>query len=325
MKIRTGKFLAFVLILLLAVWPVADAFAVYPGLPTRDQNPLLQSYLIPAVPMSPQEDQWTFSHSLYLTNTYQRDHTANQTLLIDVENTRYDLQTAYGLGQWSLGAALSLIDNQAGHLDSLIEDWHDFFGLPQGGRDKVSNDQFHLLYQKNSDDIINSQQKVSGLADIQLSARYAVNNSSAIWLVLELPSNDDSQLISNDELDYAIGYSYHQSGNFTLAQYASLGISRLADSGLLKGQLQQNLFFAQYGILYRHNDDWQGLIQVDFHTSPLRGDAPDGLDHSLQAQFALRFPRLIDNHQLNIFFSEDIMPGHAPDITFALRLSTTPF
>mgnify|MGYP000057739569 CR=1 FL=1 len=56
----------------------------YPGLPTRSQNPLLQSYFIPAQPLV-SDETWSLAHSLYITNTYQTDQNSAEQLLIDVE------------------------------------------------------------------------------------------------------------------------------------------------------------------------------------------------------------------------------------------------
>ena len=44
--------------------------------------------------------------------------------------------------------------------------------------------------------------------------------------------------------------------------------------------------------------------------------------NSLQIQLGLGFPQLFENHRLDVFFSEDILVGSAPDISFGLRLSS---
>jgi hypothetical protein len=293
----------------------------YPGLPTRSQNPLLQSYLIPTVPLTAQQDGWSFAHSLYITNTYQTDTSSDENLVIDVENTRYDLQAAYQNQSWSFGLTLSLISNQAGSLDSTINNWHDFFSLPQGGRDLVANNQLQLLYQKNGVDVVNIDQPSSGLGDIQLSASYLLEHNQFIWLTLELPSSDDSELISSQGTDIALAYSASHSLSQAFNGYGTLGLSLLADSGLFQQRLKRQVIFAQYGVTYAFNDDYHFLLQADFHSSMVKNSDIDALGDSLQGQFGLRLPRIFEQHQLDIFFSEDIWPGHAPDITFSLRLS----
>jgi hypothetical protein len=296
----------------------------YPGLPTRSQNPLLQSYLIPTIPLNA-HGGWSFAHNLYITNTYQEDSNNFENLIIDVENTRYDFQAAYQYNQWTLGLTLSLISNQKGQLDQTIEGWHDFFGLPQGGRNQVANNQINLLYQKNGLDIINSNQSSSGIGDIQLTAAYAVSPQQSLWVTLELPSSENSEFLSNQKTDAAIAYSSSHQISDQITGYGTLGLSLLADSGLLKNRLNQQIVFAQFGVIYAYSEQYHFLLQTDFHSSMVENSDLDAFDHSLQAQFGLRLPKAFDQYQLDIFFSEDILPGHAPDITFALRLASITF
>ena len=103
--------------------------------------------------------------------------------------------------------------------------------------------------------------------------------------------------------------------------YGLLGMAILADDGLLEGRLQDHYWFAQLGMVYRWAPAWVFFVQGDMHSRIVEGSQLDAFDHSFQAQFGLRLPRLMDRHQLELFFSEDLFPGHAPDITFAIRLS----
>ncbi len=321
---KSVKPLVLMLMLGIAVSTTTRSAQAYPGLPTRSQNPLLQSYLIPAVPLESNQG-WAFAHNLYITNTYQTDTSSNEKLIIDVENTRYDFQAAYRDQQWTWGMTLSLISNRAGWLDQTIEGWHNLFGLPQGGRDQVANDQLNLLYQKDGVDIINTQQASSGLADIQLSASYALSPTQTLWATLELPSSVNEELLSNQQADFAAGYSASHQLNEQLSSYGSIGLSLLSDSGIFENRINPQLVFAQFGFLYRYSDQYHLLLQTDFHSSIVKNSNLDALSHSLQAQFGLRLPRLLNNHQIDIFFSEDIQPGFAPDITFALRVSPLVF
>ena len=102
----------------------------YTALPTRDQTPLLQSYFIPASPATTQQG-WSYSHALYITNTYQVDQNGSENIVIDVENTRYDFQLNYRENRWLFSINIPMMSNRRGFLDQSIVDWHDTFGLPQ--------------------------------------------------------------------------------------------------------------------------------------------------------------------------------------------------
>ncbi len=311
----------FVLLIILLLAPVLDALAdSYPGLPTRSQNPMLQSYFIPAQPQ-PSAEPWSLVHSLYITNTYQTDISGSERLLIDVENTRYDLQVNHRRQDWLFNANLSLISNNSGFLDQTIENWHEFFQLPQGGRDDDAHNQIQLLYERNGNTVIDSSQSSSGLADIQLAVGYQLSYTSQLWAALELPASADSEFISNDATDAALWYSAWIELSDKFSNHGLVGMAFPADAGLFEGSLHEQFLFAQYGMIYRLNPSYHILLQADYHSEIVDNSALDGLEDSLQVQFALGLPRLIDGYQLDLFFSEDIAPGHAPDITFSLRLS----
>jgi hypothetical protein len=295
-------------------------FAVdYPGLPTRDQNPLLQGYFIPAMPVA-SSDGWAVAQSLYFTNTYQLERSADEDLIIDVENTRYDFQATWAHRQWRFNLNIPLIRNSPGFLDQTIVGWHDFFGLPQGGRDQAQNDQIKLLYQNTGGSVIDSTQSETANGDIQLAAGYQLSGSNQLWLGIELPTGSAS-LMSNGAIDFALWISHVAPARENLQPFGLLGVSFPADDGLFENQLRRQFVFGQLGLLYAWRPNYLWFVQADFHSSMVKHSTLDALGHSLQAQFGLRLPQASNSFQLDLFFSEDIYPGHAPDITFGLRLS----
>ena len=64
-----------------------------------------------------------------------------------------------------------------------------------------------------------------------------------------------------------------------------------------------------------------GTLQFDFHSQTIEHSELKAFGNSLQAQFGLGFLQLFGEHRLDFFFSEDILVGSAPDISFGLRLS----
>lgn len=291
----------------------------WPGYKTRDQNPVLQSYLIP-VAIDYAKPGWHTSHALYITNTYQKEESGHESLIIDVENTRYDLQTTYATSLWLFSLNLSLIDNQGGQLDGAIDGWHDLFGFPEAGRDKAEKDRLKLHYFNNNTQVFNIDNSQSGIGDLQLAIGYPLASGS-IWLGIELPLQDENELISNNATDFSLWYQkrFDQSGNFQT--YASLGMVWPADSGLLEDHLTDRFAFAQWGIVWQYHPVCHFLFQADYHSPIIENSELEAFDNSLQGQFGLRFPRWLSDYQLDVFISEDIWPGHAPDITFSLQLT----
>ena len=290
------------------------------ALPTRDQTPLLQSYFIPAMP-APSASGWSVSHALYFTNTYQTDRSDSENLVIDVENTRYDFQLNYWQDLWHFNLNVPLLSNRAGFLDQTIEGWHDIFGLPQGGRDKNPNDQINLLYEKSGTIVIESQQPSEGIGDIQLATGYQLTPQSQLWFALEIPSSSSSNFISNQSTDWAIWYRLNGTGSSSkLNTFGAIGLTFPTDSGLFQGRVNDHFGFAQFGLNYAISDAISFILQTDLHSAIIEDSDLDALGNSIQAQFGLGFDRFIPQHHIELFFSEDILPGHAPDITFGLRV-----
>lgn len=292
----------------------------YPGLPTRSQNPMLQQYFIPAMPLTT-ADQWSFSQSLYITNTYQQDINSQQELLIDVENTRLDLQATYKYNDWYFNINLPYISNQPGRLDPLINDWHDFFSLPEGGRNQAENNRLRLYYKDKQQVLFDIKQPSEGFADIQLATGYQLNQSTQLWLAVEVPTPGSAELISNEAIDTALWISSQDLALLQLTAYYALGVAFHSDKGLFKDRIRRQSGFAQLGLVYPLYPGYDVLLQADMHTQMLKNTHLDGLTNSLQAQFVLRLKQLSDQYNLDLFFSEDVYPGHAPDITFGLRVS----
>ena len=159
------------------------------------------------------------------------------------------------------------------------------------------------------------------MADIQLALGYQVDQSTQAWFALEIPSSNASQLISNDAIDAAIWISNAAIPIASTSGYFTLGLAFPANEGIFKGNLRSQFGFAQFGLNYAINHDYEVIFQTDFHTQMLKTSDLEALTTSLQGQFVLRLNNLFKKHTVDLFFSEDIYPGHAPDITFGLRIA----
>jgi len=305
-----------------------NANAASIGLSTRDQNPMLQAFYLPSIDMQ-QANGWTSSNSLYITNTFQKEKEGNETLRIDVENYRYDFSLAYQANDWRIGVNLPFIANDSGSLDGLIEDWHDFFGLPQGGRTSNPDDQINLSYIRNDITVFQQNKADSDFGDIALSFNYRlahhIKGSTEIGIGLELPTGSVESNSGNEEIDVAfwLGKAGYLTENTTL--YGLVGLSLPGKGGQLEDRIKDQIWLVQAGTEYQFTYGINGIMQFDFHTATLKNTELTAFGSSLQIQLALQFKNWFDNYHIDLFFSEDIMVKSAPDITFGLRVSRIAF
>jgi len=291
------------------------------GLATRDLNPVLQPIYLPALTPLGDHDGWRVDHSFYITNTLQEELKGGESLVIDVENYRYELGFRFRSSSWLAQAKIPFIANQGGQLDALIEDWHDFFGFPQGRRDNFPQDEIQIEYVRDGEVVYSQTQSSNGLGDIALSLGYQPSAETVYHLGIELPTGSEADYTGNEAPDLAFWISHEKKIDAEISAYGMFGVSLPGDDGNLQGLIVDHIWVAQLGLDYRFNDDLVGTAQFDLHSASIDDSNLDAFGNSLQIQLGLGFRNLIDNHRLDLFFSEDILVGSAPDISFGLRLA----
>lgn len=290
------------------------------GLGTRDFNPILQPIFLPArVPVS-RDNGWRIDHSFYLTNTLQEKNKGTESLLIDVENYRYEFGLSYRKDKWITQVNIPFMANNGGELDGLIDGWHDFFGLPDGNRNKFPKDDINIEYVRDGIVEYSQGESSSGLGDLSVALGHQLDDGPAYYLGIELPTGSESDYSGNEAIDLAIWVTHEKQVDTEMTVYGLIGLSFPADDGNLEGLIVDRIWVAQLGLDYRFNDNLIGTVQFDFHSETIEDSDLKAFGNSLQIQLGLGFLQLFENRRLDLFFSEDILVGTAPDITFGARL-----
>ena len=317
MKLARPAALAWQIIFLGSALPaLADG-----GFASRDLTPLLQPIYLPTLASFSDNNGWRIDHSLYITNTLQQQNRGDEQLLIDVENYRYELGLRYRHEQWLARLELPYVHNTAGKLDATIENWHDFFGLPQGDRDDFPRDQIRLNYARDGDTVIDRNYSGGGLGDIALAVGYQADAGWIYFAGIELATGSEDDLSGNGAIDLALWTTRHFRVDDEIGGFAQLGVSFPGDSDYLGGLVVDHIWTAQLGFDYRFNPSVIGTLQLDLHSRTIDDSKLTAFGESLQLQVGLGFPQLFAEQRLDLFFSEDIRVGSAPDISFGLRLS----
>jgi len=295
------------------------------GLPTRDQNPILQPYYLPSMGFA-SHPGWQYSHSLFITNTFQTESNNNETLVIDAESYRYDFAIAYQQNNWRMNTKIPLIFNQGGSLDGLIEGWHDFFGLSEGERKSNPNDQLNIEYINNGQTVFLQNKSTNDIGDIEVALSYRLagdeKQSTEISAGIELPTGSIETNSGNEAIDLALWLVHQRSVTEMTELYGLIAYSRFGSGGQLGEQLNADTWVAQLGTEHTFNQNITGILQFDVHSALIKNSALKAFGNSLQVQVGLKFRNWIANHNLDLFFSEDIYSGSAPDITFGVRISS---
>lgn len=291
------------------------------GLNTRDLNPMLQAVYLPGYSRPNPQDGWWLEHNLFITNTSQVESRRGESLVIDVENRRYELDIGYRRGDWVMQVKLPYLDNSGGSLDHLIDEWHSLFGLPEGDRNRLERDQINIEYLRDGQVIYSQTAASRGLGDIAVSFGYQREDTTGYYFGIELPTGSEDDFSGNEAVDIAFWLARnHHLDDYMTANWL-LGVSIPGDGGPLEDLLAERIWIGQLGFDYRFSDALIGVAQLDMHTSWFDDSSLRALGFSMQILFGLGFTNLIEDHRLDVFFSEDIYVESAPDITFGLRLA----
>ncbi len=258
-------------------------------------------------------------------NTYVQDGSANEFVNLDGEIMRFALDLRYGLGNaWELQLEMPWLEQSGGDLDKLIDNWHDLWGMPDGGRSDAPRNQLDYRY-VSADGGFLLEDGDSGLGDITLGLNYAYYRTAdavaSVGLGYKFASGDDEQFLGSggDDMFIALRFSGAHQSDLPLRWHGQLGYLRAGDSDLLQGIQERNLWFAGLAVDWLVAEHWSLLAQLDSNAAPTDsqlnalGDVGVTLSGGVRWRFAPRW-------SVDVSLVEDIAVETAADIVFQASL-----
>ena len=317
-----------------ALWPApavsgeADDAAVAMPLRLVNLNPFFVPYGVPVSVgtrmMAPGSSELTFAvdTASYLSSAVS----GSERLLLDGETYRTSLMFRRGFRpRWEYFLELSAVGHHGGLFDGFIEGWHDFFGLPQGGRDQVPHDRLAVIYGDGSSRA-NLREDVFSLGDLVLGVGYAVpewpiqNDGLTVRGNIKIPTGNAGSLAGLGrfstslwaETSGALPWSV-ESRNWLYT--ATLGLLVAEPPKRLSNVGDPFIGFGRASVTWRALDRLNLTVQVDVHSSPYRSSNLDVLaDPVVMLGFGGSI-RVTDQATLEIAVTEDDGTHRAaPDI-----------
>jgi len=254
-----------------------------------------------------------------LASSYGQHTKGDETIILDGETAGLAGRWAYGLGDgWEVEAETSWRRHSGGFLDRWIEDWHDLWGLPDGGRPEAPRDRVEYRY-LGPQSRFSLREPASGLSDLHLAAVREMwrsdNAALSIRTGVRLGIGDEDRLLGGGDDFYvsmnATGASARLRG---LVWHAQLGWLRAGELRILGAMQRRNPWFAGVGAEWPVWRDLTVKAQLDAH-APIAHSALTELGSvalllTLGATWAIS-PDL----ELEFGFSEDLAPHTGPDFT----------
>lgn len=328
---------AIAIVVVLGVWECqchADPLAITP-FHTFNQNPLVQIYGLPAAEsamVQPAGQLWG-ALTLDVANSYLENGTSREKLLLDGEGERITLALRYGIGrELELGLDLPFVAYNGGVFDGFIEDWHEFFGLPQGDRPDAPEGRLHFDYARDGQERLRMDNSTFGLGDVRVSGGWQLYHDGsanpaalALRASLKLPTGSSSRLTGSGSTDLALwvtgssDYPLPDSwGHATL--FAAAGAMAMTDGRVLKEQRENLVGFGSLGFGWSPADTFALKAQLSAHSAFYKGSEFSELtDPAMQLLFGGTLA-LSPRTTLDVALSEDVIVGASPDVALHLGL-----
>jgi len=272
---------------------------------------------------------WRIESHLAIASHFVVDNDGDESVFLDGETTRISLAMEYGWSPaWSARVTLPWVAHDAGFLDSVINNWHDLFGMSDGGRSRYPEDAFRYALDtpQTQFDFTDSDE---GVGDIRLELNRSFyrlpGQAASISVGFKLPTGDEDAFTGSGAGDVftTVRFSGEQLSALPLSWHAQGGYLWAGSSDRFGPGQERGLWFAGIAADWRFARRWSLLAQYDSHAAPL-DSAIDGLGKaSGLLSFGLRF--YPDRHwSIEASFVEDIIVESAPDITFQATLRWHP-
>jgi hypothetical protein len=257
-------------------------------------------------------------------NYYASELRSDEAVNLDGETLRFALELRYALtDNWDLQLELPWLDHSGGSLDSMIDSWHDFWGMSDGGRSRVPRDLLDIRYAGNG--AFSLQDDASGIGDTTLSLGYQLylDEGSAASLVAgyKFATGDEDDFLGSGAEDayLAVRFSGDHLSSLPLRWHGQLGYLRAGRSDLIGPAQERDLWFAGLTLDWVISERWSLLAQVDGHAAPMDSGLTALGEDAIMLTVGARW-RFSRRWALDVNVIEDAQVETAPDVTFQASL-----
>jgi Protein of unknown function (DUF3187) len=302
----------------------ATAAAHAAPFPTRDQSPLLAGFGLPtAMPARiPDGGRWSFAADLNWGSTSLLQAAPDEALIVDAETRELRLTVQRSLGpRTALQVQVPWRYTGAGTLDGFIDDWHDFFGLPQGARNQLPEDALRIAYERDDTVLLDIDTSRSGLGDSTASFGYELASTDATaataWLSIKFPTGDAGDLTGSGATDASLVLAATHRLSERWEAFGQAAVTWLGDGEILSEQQRSVVWSGMAGIAWRAIGGLHLKAQIDTHTAVFDPSQLDFLGDAVLLTVGGDY-RFDSRWRLDLGVSEDIAVEASPDVVLII-------
>jgi len=302
---------------------------------TQNQSPVAQIFGLPAIGdsriLKAGDNELTLVLDIAI--NYVDDSTGNERIILDGETYRLNLAGRLGNGKrLELGFEVPYIFQNGGFLDGFIEDYHNTFGLPQGGRDQAPKGRLLFNYQRNGANLFQIDKSNSSIGDVRLTAGFQLYRDEgesshvlALRASFKFPTGDSNELHGSGSTDLALWLTGSHGWKTQVGFWEIFGgggVLGMTKGNVLPEQQQNAGAFGTLGAGW-HPLPWLTMkVQFDGQTAFYKdSDLVELSSNSMQVVMggSLHFS---DRTALDIGVSEDLVVKTAPMLSFTSPCAT---
>ncbi len=318
----------------LPAWLAACALPLAADEPlyVKNLSPVTGLFGLPAQRAASSQDRGSLGLALHssVASNYVLDANSHEYLNLDGETLRVALDLRYGLAQdWDLQLEVPWLQQGGGQLDGLIDDWHDVWGMSDGGRSQVPRDLLDYRYAASSAPGFLLEDDSSGLGDVSLALNFAFFRDrdavASVALGYKLGVGDEDKFLGSgaDDVFVALRFSGNHRSDLPLRWHGQAGYLRAGDSDLLEDIQRRDLWFAGLALNWMVAAHWSLLAQLDGNAAPTNSDITALGDAAATLAGGVRW-RFAPAWSADASLVEDILVETASDVTFQLSLRYEP-
>jgi len=255
---------------------------------------------------------------------YAIDKNDNEFILLDGETHRATFVYRQGIANGlEAGLVIPYLEHKAGGLDSFINNWHQTFGMPQGGRELTANNQFRYIYIRQSQTRFDMRTASGGIGDVRLQGAWQLQNdaihASALALSIKFPTGDSEQFQGSGATDVALWYKHEAQQRYFSYRgggFYSLGVLHLGHGDILPDMAKSFVGFGNIGagVYLSHNVVFISQLDINspFYSS---SDLVELGSYAIQLTLGGKI-KFAKYGQINLGLAEDLIIDASPDVTF---------
>ena len=318
-----------VLVLAVGLATQSAAADIFEPFTTANMNPFTRLHGVPQTRSAHLTTAGKLEVGLQLdvANNFTDSLSGNERIRLDGETHRTNLSLRYGLSErWELSIDLPYIRHSGGSLDGFIENWHSWFGLPNGGREDSAEDELTYFWRHGTQTRASLTRSESGMGDITVYAGYRLGgDDERQWTVragASLPTGDADSLTGSGGTDVFASLHVSQASLWRsekLRFHGSIGAALLDDTDIIGATIEDWIVFGSGSLAWQVHDRVSLKTQLDFNTAAYDSDLKELGDFS--TQLTLGGSLLLGSAtRLDIGVTEDIITDTSPDVVFHLAL-----